>query len=162
MCPSTDAPTVKEALEPAAVMSSIRVSVHLPASPEKVWQDVRDISSHVEWMSDAESIAFRGDAREGVGVLFDCITKVGPVRLTDRMEITEWTYAEAMGISHQGVVQGTGTFRLIADGNGTEFVWEETLRFPWWLAGPLGARIGRVVLRRIWTRNLRNLAARFA
>ena len=45
---------------------------------------------------------------------------------------------------------------------GTRFVWRERLRFPWWLGGPLGAFVARPVLRRVWRRNLRNLAARFA
>jgi hypothetical protein len=32
------------------------------------------------------------------------------------------------------------------------------LKFPWWFGGPIGSLvIGRLVLRKIWTRNLRNL-----
>jgi hypothetical protein len=65
-----------------------------------------------------------------------------------------------MGVRHVGVVTGTGRFTLDAVGrHHTEFTWEERLEFPWWMGGTLGAFAGAPVLRRIWTRNLRALAA---
>jgi hypothetical protein len=42
----------------------------------------------------------------------------------------------------------------------TEFCWEETLTFPWWLGRAAGERFGRPVLKRIWEGNLRRLKAR--
>jgi hypothetical protein len=128
-----------------------------------VWDDLRDISSHVDWMEDAVSITFAGDHRAGVGTTFDCVTKVGPLRLVDRMEITEWEPSRRMGVRHVGVVTGEGRFTLGPAGLGrTRFTWEERLAFPWWLGGPLGAAVGTPVLRLVWRRNLRNLARRFA
>jgi hypothetical protein len=126
-----------------------------------VWDDLSDISSHVEWMEDAVTITFAGDRRAGVGTSFDCVTKVGPLTLVDRMEITEWEPARRMGVRHAGVVTGEGRFTLAPAGVGrTTFTWEERLVFPWWLAGPVGAVAGAPVLRLIWRRNLRNLARR--
>jgi uncharacterized protein YndB with AHSA1/START domain len=49
------------------VRARIRVSVTLPAPPAMVWDDLADLSSHVEWMADAESITFTSDRRAGVG-----------------------------------------------------------------------------------------------
>ena len=72
-------------------MAHITVETELPARVDQVWEDIRDISSHVEWMHDAQAIVFTSDQREGSGTTFDCFTKVGPIQLTDRMEITEWT-----------------------------------------------------------------------
>lgn len=142
------------------------MSAVLRAPPEAVWEDLRRIDRHVEWMHDAESISFVGAATEGVGVRFDCVTRIGPIRLTDCMEVTEWVEGRVMGIRHAGAVSGAGAFRLSptpADGGAThtEFEWTESLRFPWWLAGPLGAALARPVLRAVWRRNLRSLAARF-
>lgn len=139
-------------------MSTIRVSTVIDAPPSAVWKHVEDIAAHVEWMHDAEAIRFTSERTAGVGTTFDCDTRVGPIRVTDRMEITEWRGGEAIGVRHVGVVTGSGLFSLRPVGtHHTEFVWEEALTFPWWLAGPLGARLGAPVLTRIWRRNLQAL-----
>ena len=143
-------------------MSIIKVSIEIDASPEKVWQIVEPIERHVDWMHDAVAIRFVSDQTRGVGTSFLCGTKVGPIRLTDKMEITEWVPGKAMGVKHVGIVTGTGVFTLepVANGARTLFQWEEELIFPWFLGGPLGAFIGgKIVLRQIWKRNLRGLAA---
>ena len=143
-------------------MSNIKVSIEIEATPEKVWQIVEPIERHVDWMHDAVAIRFTSDQKRGVGTAFLCDTKVGPIRLTDKMEITEWVPGKAMGVKHIGIVTGTGVFTLEPLNNGarTLFKWEEKLVFPWFLGGPLGAFIGgKVVLRQIWKRNLRGLAA---
>ena len=41
-------------------------------------------------MLDAVAIRFQNDQHRGVGTIFDCDTRVGPFKLVDRMEITEW------------------------------------------------------------------------
>ncbi len=142
-------------------MSNIKVSIEIEATPEKVWQIVEPIERHVDWMHDAVAIRFTSDQKRGVGTAFLCDTKVGPIRLTDKMEITEWVPGKAMGVKHIGIVTGTGVFTLEPMNNGarTLFKWEEKLVFPWFLGGPPGAFIGgKVVLRQIWKRNLRGLA----
>lgn len=143
-------------------MVEITVETELSAGTAEVWEDVCDIASHVEWMHDAHAITFMSDQRRGVGTTFDCLTKVGPIRLIDRMEITEWVEGEVMGVRHAGLVTGEGRFTLTpTSDNTTRFTWTETLRFPWWLGGAIGARFGKPILRRIWERNLALLKARF-
>ena len=126
-----------------------------------MWDDVRDLGSHVEWMADAEAIRFTSRRRSGVGTTFDCDTRVGPLRLVDRMEVTEWRPGRSIGVHHVGLVTGSGRFTLRRALRGTRFTWEEELRFPWWLGGPVGGVVGSVVLRAVWRRNLRRLRARF-
>lgn len=142
-------------------MGRIRVSTVIDAPRSRVWDDVKDIASHVDWMEDAVAIRFTSPKRSGVGAAFDCDTRVGPLRLTDRMEVTEWRRGRAIGIRHVGLVTGTGRFTLRRSRRGrTRFTWEERLVFPWWMGGPLGGIVGGQVLRLVWRRNLRNLKRR--
>jgi len=138
-------------------MASVAVATTIAAPPEVVWDAVRDVRTHVRWMADAERVTLTGERTEGVGTTFDCATKVGPVRLVDRMEITEWEPGAVMGVRHVGVVTGTGRFTLRPAPGGTTFTWEEQLTFPWWLGGRWGGALGAVVLRRIWKGNLARL-----
>jgi hypothetical protein len=142
-------------------VARIAVGLDVDAPPNAVWEQLASIERHVEWMADAVAIEFRSEQTRDVGTTFDCLTKIGPVHLTDRMTITEWVPGEAMGVAHTGVVSGTGRFTLVPlAGERTRVVWEEDLRFPWWLGGPLGELAGGwLVLRPIWRRNLRRLAA---
>jgi uncharacterized protein YndB with AHSA1/START domain len=141
-------------------MGRIRVSTTIDAPPTRVWEEVRHIERHVDWMADAASITFTSRRRSGVGTTFDCLTKVGPLRLTDRMEITEWRDGKLMGVRHVGLVTGTGRFTLTkARGGRTRFTWDERLRFPWWMGGPIGGIAGGRIMKRIWKKNLGVLKA---
>ncbi|GIR37718.1 MAG: hypothetical protein CM15mP49_31030 [Actinomycetota bacterium] len=45
--------------------------------------------------------------------------------------------AKSMGVSHEGLVTGTGRFSLAETNcNETLFTWEETLHFPYWMGDP--------------------------
>lgn len=145
----------------AWLVPRIKVTITIDASPSAVWDAVGDISSHVEWMADATAIRFPSRQTSGVGTTFDCDTSVGPFRLTDRMEVTEWKPGRAMGVRHRGLVGGTGRFTLKAiRGGRTRFAWEERLHFPLWCGGPVGALLARPVLTRIWRSNLAGLKSR--
>jgi hypothetical protein len=138
----------------------LQVSIDIAATQQQVWNVLEHVEDHVEWMLDAVAIRFRTDQHRGIGTVFDCDTRVGPFKLVDRMEITEWTEGSVMGVRHVGLVTGTGRFTLtpIDLGRRTRFEWDESLSFPWWLGGRVGALVaGRLVLRAIWTHNLRNL-----
>jgi carbon monoxide dehydrogenase subunit G len=141
-------------------MARIRVETRIAAPPSAVWDHLRDIPSHVGWMADAEAIRMTSDGPAGVGTTFDCDTRVGRIRLTDRMEVTEWHPERSFGVRHVGVVTGTGRFTLTGHDGATELVWEEELTFPWWMGAALGARVARPVLRRIWRGNLSRLRRR--
>ncbi|MFN2606879.1 MAG: SRPBCC family protein [Acidimicrobiales bacterium] len=135
-------------------MPHIRVSTFIRAPRLVVWRSVRDIGSHVRWMHDAESIRITSSRRTGVGTSFDCATRVGPIRYTASMEVVEWKERRALGIRHTGAVRGSGRFTLKLRPGGTQFTWEERLRFPWWMGGPITGVVFKPVLRQVWKQNL--------
>lgn len=137
----------------------IEVAIDIPAPPPEVWGYVADVARNVEWMADASSIVFTSSGTQGLGTAYDCVTKVGPLRTTDRMEIVEWDPPHALGVEHQGVVRGTGRFTLTPIDEGTRFGWSEDLRLPWYLGARIGNRPASWLLKRIWRRNLRTLRA---
>lgn len=141
-------------------MPGIATEILINAPVSFVWADLEDISSHVDWMLDAEEIRFLTSERRGVGTRFACDTVVGPLKLTDIMEITEWEERRSMGVHHQGLVGGTGMFTLRSSGQATVFSWVEELAFPWYFGAGLGAAVSRPVLHAIWKGNLRRLKER--
>jgi hypothetical protein len=104
----------------------IHVATVIDAEPAAVWRALEPIERHVEWMADAVAIRFEGAQTRGVGTRFVCDTKVGPFKLSDRMEIEVWEPGRTMGVRHRGLVTGRGRFLLEpADGGGTRLAWEE-------------------------------------
>ena len=140
-------------------MSHIQVSIDINAPVSRVWEIVEPVERHIDWMADAVAIRFQTEQTRGVGTTFFCDTKVGPIKLVDVMTITAWEPSAVMGVTHTGVVTGTGEFTLTAlSDSSTRFTWTESLVFPWWLGGPIGAIVGgQIVMKAIWRRNLRKL-----
>jgi carbon monoxide dehydrogenase subunit G len=149
-------------------MASLKVSTNVAAPPAQVWADLANIASHVEWMKDAVSLNFTSSSTQGVGTTFECGTKVGPFRLTDRMEITEWVPNKRMGVRHTGLVTGSGvislrpTRRLPGRARRTKVTWQEQLKFPWYFGGRFAAIPVVPVLWVVWRGSLRNLSNRFS
>ncbi|MGH9212222.1 MAG: SRPBCC family protein [Acidimicrobiales bacterium] len=144
-------------------MPQITVTQMVDAPADAVWRELADIAGHVDWMADAASIRFVGDQRAGVGTRFECVTRLGPLRTTDRMEVTAWHEGTEIAVRHAGLVQGEGRFTIRppapSDPDGeTEVVWSERLTFPWYLGGPVTAVLLTPVLRLVWQGNLRRFA----
>ncbi|HEY6415077.1 MAG TPA: SRPBCC family protein [Acidimicrobiales bacterium] len=140
-------------------MTHIRVRATIDAPRDAVWTRLADIADHVQWMADASAIRFTGERRSGVGTTFECETRIGPLTTTDVMEVTEWHEGRSLGVRHTGVVSGAGRFVLSGDRpSSTSVTWDERLRFPWWLGGPVAGLAAAPVLRGVWRGNLRRLA----
>jgi hypothetical protein len=138
-------------------VTRIVTAVLIAATPTAVWQVASDLAAQPVWMHDAHAIRFVSPQTSGVGVVMDCDTRIGPIRLTDRMVVTQWVEGREIAIRHQGLVSGTGRFTMDPDRAGTRFTWSEDLRFPWWLGGPVAGAAARPVLAALWRRDLRRL-----
>ena len=113
------------------VYSRLSVSVDAPRSA--VWEALADVRSHVDWMADATEIHLTSEQATGVGAMFECKTRVGPLRTRDQMVVTE-------------------------SKGGTTVNWEEKLDFPWWVGGCLTSAIAGPILKLVWRGNLMRLA----
>jgi carbon monoxide dehydrogenase subunit G len=142
-------------------MAKIHVSIEIPRPPEVVWADVEQLETHAEWMADAVRIDFDGDRRRGVGTTMKVLTKLGPLRTIDVLRVLSWEPPHTIGVRHEGLVSGTGEFRLHAIANGTRFHWIEDLVMPWYFGGRVVALAAKPILAALWRRNLKRLAARF-
>jgi hypothetical protein len=138
-------------------MTRILTRVVIRAAPAVVWRLASDLAAQPDWMHDAVAIRFVSAATSGAGAVMDCVTKIGPVQLTDRMVVTEWEEGRAIAIRHEGLVSGTGRFTIEPHQAGTRFTWAEDLRFPWWLGGPAAGATARPLLATVWRRDLSRL-----
>lgn len=137
------------------------VSVGIDAPVDRVWAEVTDFAAHTEWMEDAHTIRFGTDQRDGPGTVLLIDTRIGPLRTVDRFEITEIEPMLLVAGRHTGLFRGEGCFELSSPRPGrTGLVWRERIRFPWLYGGPAAALVGRVVLRRVWNKNLATLKRR--
>ena len=138
---------------------AINIQHHYPVPVAVLWSELEQIDRHVLWMADAVKITFTTPQERGLGTTFTCLTKVGPIALTDVMTITSWTIEESMGVRHSGIVTGEGLFTLQQTESGSTLTWAETLSFPWWMGGRLGEFLAKPILTALWKGNLRRLAA---
>ena len=144
-------------------MSGTRITIEkmISAPSQKVWAELSDIESHVEWMADAVALEFHSEQRSGIGTSFACRTKIGPFYTTDEMVIDQWREGTAVGVTHSGAVTGSGTFELKEISTSETLVtWSEVLVFPWWMAGKIGSTVARPIFGWIWKRNLSRLSDR--
>ncbi|MEI6735423.1 MAG: SRPBCC family protein [Actinomycetes bacterium] len=136
---------------------AINIQHHYPVSVERLWSELEQIDRHVLWMADAEKITFTTAQERGLGTTFTCLTKVGPISLTDVMTITSWEALHSMGVRHSGIVTGEGLFTLQSSSAGSTLTWTEKLAFPWWMGGKIGELLAKPILRALWKGNLRRL-----
>ena len=87
----------------------------------------------------------------------DVVTRIGPFRTTDVIEVVGWIEGKQIEVVHRGLVTGRGILAVEPEGPGSTVTWIEDLEFPWWLGGPLTAWIARPFLRSIWRANLQRL-----
>ena len=137
---------------------SIETSIIINKPLDAVWEEVKVMENHVNWMEDAVKIDILSENNSGIDTKMNVLTKVGPIKLTDIITVTEWKEKESIGVIHEGIVTGEGIFYLKElNESQTEFKWEETLKFPIYLGGFIGEFFGSYVLKYIWEKNLKNL-----
>ena len=90
----------------------IRVSTIINKPLEVVWDEVKIMKNHVNWMQDAAKIDFLSLNESGIDTKMKVLTKVGPFSLNDIITVTKWEEMNSIGVVHEGIVTGEGTFYL--------------------------------------------------
>jgi uncharacterized protein YndB with AHSA1/START domain len=138
----------------------ITLSTRYDASPERVWMELADLGSHADWMGDAVDVQFESGPTSGLGTRMRVPTRFGPFRTNDEMKVIEWVEGRVIGVEHRGAVSGIGRFEISREDEGTRLTWTETLRFPWWLGGAIGAWFAQPIMKSVWRKNLGRLGER--
>ena len=127
--------------------SDITVSVDIDAPVDTVWAAVTDWESQGEWMLGTAVRVTRGDGAS-LGSELSATTGVGPLGVTDTMEIVGWDPPYRAVVRHTGaVVRGSGVFAVAPRGDGSVFHWTEQLELPLGALGAAGWPVVRPVFR---------------
>lgn len=140
----------------------LEVSQEAAAPPAVVWRVLTTWERQPEWMLDAKAVHVLTPDREGAGVTIRCPTNLLGVTVQDIMRVTDWREQERLEVVHLGrIITGRGAFELVDLGDGrTRIDWWEEVDPPLGALGEWGASTFVLpVLRRIFGRSLRNLAA---
>jgi len=136
----------------------VEASRDLPATPERVWEQIRRWEDQSGWIRDAVWVRVLTPEREGVGVRVRVLNRVLLVPVfTEQLEVTGWEPSRRIVMAHRSFVGGTGVWSLEATDGGTRFTWTEELSLPIPLLGELALLVYRPFLRRVMRSSLANL-----
>jgi hypothetical protein len=137
---------------------TVPVDVNVPA--DAVWRKVTDWNGQRDWMlATRVEVTGAGDGRHA-GAFLTAVTGVGPVGVTDRMEIVEWDPPRRCVVRHLGrVVRGEGVFEVVQlDAGRSRLLWSELLDLPLGRLGRLGWSVLAPVFRAGVAFSLRRMA----
>ena len=79
----------------------IEVSTIIEKPIEVVWDEVKIMKNHVNWMQDAAKIDFLSENKAGIDTKMKVLTKVGPFSLNDIITVTSWEEMKSIGVVHE-------------------------------------------------------------
>lgn len=137
---------------------TVPVDVNAPA--EAVWRMLTDWPGQQEWMLGTRVEVQGGGEGRHLGARLRAVTGVGPLGITDTMEIVEWEPPKRCVVRHTGkVVRGDGVFEVVALApDRSRLLWSELLDLPLGAVGALGWRAAAPAFRWGVLRSLQKMA----
>ncbi len=132
----------------------IEMSISVRAPSETVWRYLVDWERLDRWMTEARNFKVTSEHREGVGVTAQATISIAGVTTTDSMRVSRWEPPSLLQIEHLGWVSGYGIMECVPEWSGTRVMWKESLRPPLGLAGAVGLRAFKPLMRRIFEHDL--------
>jgi hypothetical protein len=141
--------------------AELTVGVDVSAPQQRVWDALVDWPRQGEWMP-ATAVRVVAGGGQGVGGRIAAWTGVGPVRVLDRMTITEWQPPRRCAVEHTGrVIRGAAWFDVLDLGEGrSRVVWTERLTAPFGLPDAVARLVLRPATGLVIRVGLRRLARR--
>lgn len=142
----------------------LTVPVDVDAPAEAVWEKATDWPGQGEWILGTRVVVDGpGDGRH-FGARLRAVTGVGPLSVTDTMEIVAWEPPRRCVVRHTGkVIRGDGVFEVVPLGpHRARLLWSELLDLPLGAVGVLGWRVVAPAVRFGLARSLRTMARQCA
>jgi hypothetical protein len=130
------------------------MSIGIRAPAETVWRHLVDWEHLDRWMTEARAFRVTSEHREGVGVTAEATISIAGVTTTDSIRVSRWEPPTLLEIQHLGWVRGYGVMECIPEWSGTRVMWKERLWPPLGLAGAIGLRAFKPLMRRIFDHDL--------
>jgi uncharacterized membrane protein len=139
--------------------TTIRTTVEVAASIERVWEVLADIERQPTWMTEMKAVTVETPPPTGVGTRGSATVRILGVGVTDPVEVEVHEPPRRFGIRHLGRFTGAGLLTLTPrpGGHSTIVHWEERLAppvFPY-----LGAFVAKPILARVFQADLERLRA---
>jgi uncharacterized membrane protein len=135
----------------------IRSRIEIDAPIGAVWDRLVDIEHQPEWMTDLTAVRVTTPGPTGVGTRADGDIRILGVRISDPVEVVEFSPPHRFAIRHGGRFTGDGVITLdtLDGGRRTRVEWAETLVPP--ILPNLGSIIQGPILGRIFQADLERL-----
>jgi uncharacterized membrane protein len=130
------------------------MSIGIRAPSGKVWSYLVDWEHLDRWMMEARDFKVTSEHREGVGVTAEATISIAGVTTRDSVRVSRWEPPTLLEIQHLGWVAGYGVMEAVPEWSGTRVMWKESLWPPLGLAGAIGLRAFKPLMRRVFEHDL--------